>query len=325
MQQTKRHHYVPKAYLKAFCDAKGKLLVYRKEGPPEPLYVSPDATQFRRYYYSQESENGEQDNNTLEELFSTVETDWPKTVAMLRNGENVNDRLEYIFNFIALQRARVPAARDAIEAQQARVVKDTFDQMFADGMFPPPPPGLDLSKVQVTIDPNRSLQAIPNILNGMGELFSRMGIMAVHNNTGRPFLTSDNPVLWFDPTLPFREQLPYTIGKNHGAAILFFFPVSPDLAILGSNEYRAGFSTDGLIYSEVPDEAWVEMMNAQVCRFGYEAVIARQSGQEEIIQAFLDVSPIHQAISMPSVKGKATLHQHVFGKRALKPKWIAKN
>ncbi len=76
MQQKKRHHFVPKAYLNTFCDQRGKLLVYRKDSPQEPLHGAPGATQFRRYfyYYSQPIPEGGRDNNTLEAFFSIIET-----------------------------------------------------------------------------------------------------------------------------------------------------------------------------------------------------------------------------------------------------------
>src|SRR5687768_11990106 len=151
MQQTKRHHFVPKAYLNAFCDESGRLLVYRKDGPSDPLQVAPSATQFRRYYYSQPAPDGGQDNNTLEAVFSTIESDWPETVAKLHRREDANDRLENIFQFMTLQRVRVPASRDAAESMLARTVKDTMKVMLARGELPPLPPGLaDLpNEVQV--------------------------------------------------------------------------------------------------------------------------------------------------------------------------------
>lgn len=204
MQQTKRHHYVPKAYLKAFCDDQGKLRVYRKDNPTEPLHQVPDATQFRKYYYSQPIPDGGQDNNTLEAAFSSVEAHWPETVAELHARGEVNDRLENIFQFIALQRVRVPASRDAAESMLAQTVKDTMKVMLANGKMPSPPPGLeDLpNQMQVAIDPHRSIHSMVAMLDGMGKLFSLVGFAAVHNNTGLPFITSDNPVLWFDPSLP---------------------------------------------------------------------------------------------------------------------------
>lgn len=322
MQQTKRHHFVPKAYLKAFGDLKGRLLVYRKDGPPEPLHVIPDATQFRRYYYSQPTPEGGQDNNTLEEFFSTIEGDWPETVAKLHRREDVNDRLERIFGFMALQRVRVPAARDAVEAVLAQTVKDTMRAMLATGKLPAPPPGLeDLpDQVEVSIDPHRSIHAMVAMMQGMGTLYSMLGFAAVHNATPHPFLTSDNPVLWFDPSLPFDKQQPYTI-KPDGGSVLFVFPVSPKLVLIGAPEYKKTFSQCGLLHSDVPDEAWVRSINEQVCRFAYEAVIANGPGQEKVIAKYVDVSPIHEAVALPVGKGVATIHRQVFGLRVSKPKW----
>lgn len=322
MQQTKRHHFIPKAYLKAFCDSNGRLLVYRKDAPSPPLRVSPDATQFRRYYYSQPTAEGGQDNNTLEALFSTIESNWPETVSKLHRRENVNDRLENIFEFMSLQRARVPAARDAVEAMLAQTVKDTMKVMLANGTLPPPPPGYeDLpDQVQVSIDPHRSIHAMASIIQGMGQLYSMLGFAAIHNATTHPFLTSDNPVLWFDPSLPFDAQLPYTINTEKGA-VMFFFPVSPKLALVGSPEYKETFGRHGLLHSEAPDETWVQVMNAQVCRFAYEAVIAQSAGDEKLIADYADVSPVHEGTALRVGQGNLTIHRLVFGRRATKVKW----
>ncbi len=325
MQQTKRHHFVPKAYLKAFCDQRGRLLVYRKDGPQDPLSMAPDATQFRRYYYSQPTPEGGQDNNTLEELFSTIENNWPETVAKLHRRENANDRLENIFQFIALQRARVPASRDATEAMLAQTVKATLKVMLANGRLPTPPPGLeDLpNQVQVSIDPHKSIHAMVAIMQGMARLFSMLGLVAFHNSTTRPFLTSDNPALWFDPSLPFDAQRPYTINPD-GGPVFLVFPVSPKLALVGSTEYKEAFGKHGLLHSEVPDEAWVDLINAQVCRFAYEAVLAQSAGQEKVIAKFAHISPVHEAVALQVDRGMATIHRQVFGSRVPKPKWEKK-
>src|SRR3546814_16374903 len=88
----------------------------------------------------------------------------------------------------------------------------------------------------------------------------------------------------FDPSIPFSEQRPYTINVD-GGPVLLFFPVSPKLALVGSTEYKDIFGQHGLLHSDVPDESWVELMNAQVCRFAYEAVISKSSGCEEVIRS----------------------------------------
>lgn len=322
MQQTKRHHFVPKAYLNAFCDQEGRLLVYRKDSPHVPLHVAPDATQFRRYYYSQPTPEGGQDNNKLEAFFSTIESDWPAIVAKLHRRADVNDALERIFQFVALQRVRVPACRDIAEAMLAQTVKDTMNVMLANGRLPPPPAGQeDLpNRVQVAIDPHQSIHAMASMMEGMGHLFSMMGMAAIHNATARPFLTSDNPVLWFDPSLSFDRQLPYTINPN-GGPVFLAFPVSPKLVLIGSNQYKETFALHGLLHSDVPDEAWVDLINAQVSRFAYESVIAQSRGQEEVIALYANVAPVHEAASMQVGKGTATIHRQVFGPRVTKLKW----
>lgn len=324
MQQRKCHHFVPKAYLNAFCDEKGRLFVYRKDDPLVPLHVRPDKTQFRRYYYSQPILGGGQDNNTLEEFFSNIESNWPETVAKLHRRENVNDRLDNIFEFMVLQRVRVPAARNLSEAMLAQSVKDTMQLMVANGGLPLLPKGFeDLpNQVQVSIDPHRSIHAMVEMIQGMAPLISMLGFSAVHNATERSFLTSDNPVLWFDPSLSFDKQQPYTINLDSGPVFLFF-PLSPKLALVGSTdtEYKTKFDRYGLLHSDVPDENWVNLMNEQVCRFAYEAVIAESTGQEEVIVRYAEVSPVFEAVTLSACKDMVAIYQQVFGPRVNKPKW----
>jgi hypothetical protein len=105
----KRHHYVPKAYLRSFCDDSGRVLVYRKDDPSKAIPLSPDNTAFHKYYYSQPTPEGGIEHNALEDCFSKIEEKWPAIVDRLPRRQDVNDSLEDIFQFIALQRVRVPA------------------------------------------------------------------------------------------------------------------------------------------------------------------------------------------------------------------------
>jgi hypothetical protein len=262
-----------------------------------------------------------QDNNTLEAVFSTIEACWPETVARLHARSDVNDRLENIFQFIALQRVRVPAARDAAESMLAKTVKDTMKVMLANGKSTSPPSVReDLSNgVQAAIDPHMSIHAMMPMLEGMEKLFSLVGLVAVHNNTDLPFITSDNPVMWFDPSLPFDEQRPYSLQA--GGPVCIVFPVSPKLALIGSTQYKEFFGTHGLQHSDVPDEDTVYAINSQVCRFAYEAVITQETGWDALIAEYSGVSPVHEAITIPMAKGMAAIHRMAFGPRVAKSKW----
>lgn len=321
MNQKKRHHFVPKAYLNSFKDVSGRILVYRKDKVADPLSVAPDATQFRRYYYSQPKPGGGVDNNALEDLFSTLESGWPEVVEKLHPRDSVNDHLELIFQFIALQRVRVPAARDLAEAIYAATVRGTMNHLARAGKLPPPPaeyPDL-LDRVTISIDPHQSIHAMAWMMKGMETHFDRIGLVAIHNATGLPFLTSDNPVVWYDGSMAFERQAPYTIKP--GGPFILQFPVSPTLVLIGSPEHTKGFDAQGLLYGEAPDQGWVHYVNAQTCRFAYEAVIAQQPGQEALIEQFANVAPVHKSVMLPTATGEAVVMQQAFGPRPQKPKW----
>ena len=111
----KKHHYIPVSYLKVFCDNDGMLTVYRKEAPEEPFRKRPDDVAFHKFYYAQPLADGGRDTNRLEDRFSELEGKWPSIVEAMAIREFVNNSLEDICAFVALQRARVPAAREAVE------------------------------------------------------------------------------------------------------------------------------------------------------------------------------------------------------------------
>jgi len=318
----KRHHFVPKVYLKSFCDDTGKILVYRKDDPSKAIPLSPDNVGLRRYYYSQPTPEGGKDHNALEDLFSKVESKWARIVDRLHRQEDVNDSLEDIFQFIALQRVRVPACRDAIEKVEGERTKAIVRRLDAAGKLPPKPEGFEdmLDHLEAPINPHLSIHAMPHIVQGIGEIFSRIGIGALHNKTAIPFLTSDNPVVWFDPSVRESDMQPYAL-KPDGPVVLLF-PVSPSLVIYGDTSILERFVSEGFGGADLSDVGFVEMINRQVCRFGYEAIIAQKAGQERVIEEHAELSPTIRFNRIDAGEGKAIAFEMIFGKRERKPKWV---
>ena len=317
----KRHHYIPKAYLKSFCDDEGKVLVYRKDNPHKAIPLSPDNTAFHKYYYSQPRPDGEKDHNALEDCFSNIEDKWPGIVDQLHRRENVNDSLEAIFQFMALQRARVPASRDVTEKIHAEGVMIAARRLDAEGKLSPKPEGFEdiLDHVEVPINPHQSIHAMPHIIQGAGQVFGRIGIGALHNETTIPFLTSDNPVVWFDPSLQESDLQPYVLTPD--GPVVLLFPVSPSLVIYGHTSILEQFVSEGVGIADLSDVGFVEMINRQVCRFAYEAIFERASGHERLIREHAALSPVPQFERIPAGKGENVAFQMVFGKRERKPKW----
>lgn len=292
MANKKRHHYVPKAYLNAFTDIEGKVLVYRKDEPSKVLRQRPDSTGFEGYYYSQPTPEGEMDHNRLEDTFSKIEGLWPAVVKRMSRREDVNDSLGNIFEFILLQKVRVPASRDATEAKLAAQVHQTIADMATLGELSPIPPELVglLDDIVVSIDPHKSIHGMLEDIHAARHVFSRIGLCAVHNLTNIPFLTSDNPVIWFDPAMPPEDAYPYAVSPD--GPVLLFFPISPTLLLVGADLYMPHFAMHGLIHSEVTDEAWVVQVNEEVCKYAYRAVYANTPGFETMIQSFAETSPV---------------------------------
>jgi hypothetical protein len=66
----------------------------------------------------------------------------------------------------------------------------------------------------------------------------------------------------------------------------------------------------------------VEMINRQVCRFGYQAVFAQKSGQERLIQEHAELSLTIRFDRIGADEGETVVFEMIFGKRERKPKWI---
>src|SRR5207253_10423982 len=98
-------------------------MAYRKDEVLKPLHLRPSEIAFERYYYSQPLPEGGQDNNTLEDFFSTIEGTWPPLVDRLRSGSAISSDLEALYIFMGLTRVQVPAARDMVEISLAEQAK----------------------------------------------------------------------------------------------------------------------------------------------------------------------------------------------------------
>lgn len=317
----KKHHYIPKAYLNGFTDSKGKLFVYRKDTEKSAFYQSPKNVGFRNYYYSQPKEDGTRDNNTLEDHFSAYEAQWPLFVERIRNGECVNDQLEFFFQFLTMQMSRTPATRDVIEHLLADSVLEHAKLLDRMGELPPKPecyPDI-LDKVEVSIDPHQSIHAMADICKGFGVLLDQIGFAVVRNNTKENFITCDNPVIWFDPSIPENQMRPHTIRL--GGPILFFFPVAKDLAIIGTREAKPYFSELGLYTGQETKNPFVKTLNSLVARFAYEAFFATEDVHADLAKEFCDESPTVETYSVVGKNGLVPMYRRVFGTPRKKPKW----
>jgi hypothetical protein len=278
--EKKRHHYIPITYLNKFTDNAGKVFAYRKDDVERHLHLAPSAIAFERYYYSQPLPEGGRDNNRFENFFGTIESTWNPLVEKLRLGggtgtDFASSNFENLFVFLLLMRVRVPAARDIVEVSLAEQTKTEVRLLDQQGKLPPKPEGHEdiLDHLSVTIDPHMSLRAMPDLAKGFSIVLDQLGFEVLHNKTGVSVLTSANPVICFDPTVPEASVLPYQVRPPLGS-IELLFPIDADTVLRGHTELRRP-GPRSLRHTMLNDRQAVKRINRFVARFGYRFVFSR--------------------------------------------------
>lgn len=318
----KKHHYVPEVYLKHFADEDGFLWVGRKDDPDKPLRMTPGNIAFRKYYYSQIDEEGKRDNR-LENHFGTYETPWPQVVSKLKSKDRLSpEEINILWHFMAVQRARVPAARDAMEGILAHHSMIALRELEEGGELPPPPeahPDL-IDQVRISIDPRKSIEAMSILLKGVDELRPRLNLDVVHNVSDVPFITSDNPISVFDPSYPEHSVRPYSVD-HWDSPIELLFPIDPITLIRGLSRSITSYFDPIPRHVELRSNADARRVNRIVAKFGYELLIARDGKNAKLLKAHASHSPvIENAIGWSGGKPNGRLRWS-FGPRPQKSKW----
>lgn len=322
--QKKKHHYIPKTYLENFTDESKKLFFYRKDDAANPVYTSTDNIAHRRYYYSQPTPDGGQDNNALEDTFSEIEGHWKRIVETVRTGRDLKAEREYLYPFIALLRVRVPAARDHVEFMQAGLAKMTMRQLDGMGELPSKPDGFEdiLDHAIVSIDPHQSIHAMPHMMKGFGALMSFLGYRLIKNKTGIPLITSDNPVIVLDPDVAEDKLQPYRLRPNGRAEIIL--PVDPWHMLHGHTDYRPPNGAYHFSYKDCHSLSFIKRANRMTARFAYEAVYASTQDHAVLIEKHAKFSPVPDLMIIPQPGGQMQRAEWKFGERLKKPKWEAR-
>jgi len=319
----KRHHYVPITYLKNFSDQHERVYAYRKAKPDIPLHVKPEEIAFERYYYSQPTPDGGRDNDSLENFFSRIEGRWPIVVDALRRRDNPDGVLAAILEFMSLMRVRVPAARDMVELSLAQTVKTTMRQMDALGEFPPKPPGHDdiLDRVVVGIDPHQSIHAIPDLIDRFERVVSFLGFQIVHNETDVDFITTDNPVIYFDPSMPEQKVQPY---PNRAAFLELLFPIDARIVVRGLLQLKSDNAARGIRHFNLGTASEVRRINRMLARFGYRFIFANSRAHDKLVVRHAMYAPVFGADVVAGPNSKPQLsYRYVFGPLPKKVKWTS--
>ena len=247
--QKKRHHFIPVFYLEGFVDPYDQthLWIYDKDCG-EIRDASPRDAGLQKHFYSFTTPEGERDSvsfeNALAQIEGQVATSWRKII----NREAIDDAdREIISSFLSLMMTRVPVYRHNIERLDAALVKSAASFLASQGVLlakiraeyeregRKPPNNLeDIVKrflggeYEVEVEPQVSLT---EVTTEFSLIFSEMNWTYFITKGKYPFVTSDNPLSYIDPTHDARS--PYGVGLIN-ANIEVTFPVSRDIALVAT-------------------------------------------------------------------------------------------
>src|SRR5208282_1844481 len=190
------------------------------------------------------------------------------------------------------------------------------------GKLPPKPEGCEdiLDRLSVPVDPHMSLYAMGHLARGFGIVLDHLGFEVLHNKTDVSVLTSDNPVVCFDPTVPEASVLPYQVRPPLGS-IELLFPIDAETILRGHTGLRRP-GPRNLRHVTLTDRREAKRINKFVARFGYRFIFGCDRTHEALIVKHASMSPVIKAVSVPGPTGGVLLlNECVFGPRPTKPKW----
>jgi len=310
-RNNKRHHFVSVTYMNGFLDADGRVQAYRTDEPARPLHVSPGSIGYEKFYYSQPMPDGTRENHRYEDLWNAVESVWPETMRAVLS-HRVSPAVSFnLLGMATIMSTRVPAARERNEVLLATKLRAEAQAAEALGLLPPELEryaGM-LDTVPVGVNPHETLLAMRADFKLFGDLCFRLGFEVLHNVTGVPFITSDNPVCFYDPEKPAHTRRPYVQGDD----VELIFPLDARTMLRGWSRLRP--TNQVVRHRRLTDAAKVRRMNRTVAQFAYRLIIASDRTTDALARRYAGLVPTVEVKVCRVGTEVQIIWNHVFGPR----------
>jgi hypothetical protein len=269
MPQNKKHHYVPKFYLKRFSSDKKSICLYNL---PSELFVKNANLKnqcYQNYFYGTEK--------TTENALSEMEGEISKLYRVIDNNNSIppsfSEHHVALTMSILIQHSRTKYQADALDEMNDKMLKHIFKEKIESELK-----GVNIDDFIIGIKDVANFSMRISVRNYPLLLDLRCKLLI--NNTGVEYITSDNPVVMFNKLLSFRN-----IGSNTGLSIKglqIFFPISPNKLIImyDDESYRVGNDAKNIV--EVINEKDVYNMNALQACSCYENIYFKNPSQNVI-------------------------------------------
>ncbi len=250
MGKKKRHHYIPRFYLNGFIDPANEpfVWVYQK-GETGIIKTTAENIALEKHYYSFTTPSGDKDSETFENVLSEMEGKAAPVVQKIKNYETLDKDDRAIFAvFLAFMLTRVPNYRQNTAKMSVELFKKitkltastpelfdatirTIEEDLGEKIDYPHEELREFlleGNFDITPNPEQSLQ---HVNAELAPVFYEMNWIFLKSTDRFEFLTSDNPLVYFDPT--HDPKSPYGVGLlNRNIEVTF--PVTKDIAFSGS-------------------------------------------------------------------------------------------
>jgi len=302
-KNKKKHHYVPKFYLKGFADPGREpyLWVYEK-GNTAIRKSLPENEGCENYYHAFDTENG-RDTDTVEDWLEKTESAVAPLILKLCGREVLDDRERWVFShFLALMIVRVPNFRSNVEEMfgelQRKIVDgilgmEGFEEIVRNhekktGKSLADPADLKqfvLGEYNGDVGPDLSLGLMIGDRSKIARIFHDMTWTFIEATDEWKFVTSDNPLFFDVPTHDPRLIVGGGLGSKN---VEVSFPVTRDLALVATWDRMEGLEGGYLKNKElVKNTCRRTVINAR--RFVYAPV--KSDALNRLVQKHGDSSP----------------------------------
>lgn len=285
----KRQHYVPRSYLRAWCDPDcppGQTpYVWRfpKNGSA-PRKKSPEKLFRRTDMYTVRTGDGQRDL-TLETNLSRLEGEFTK----LRRDKleqraplTAEERL-YLCMFVAAMVGRTPSHAEHTSREwkrlldmgerMQRAMEGATNEQRANmaAMAPTSEPSEDNSFTMEEVErivEQPIQEMLGSTVTGLGPMLFEMPFVVVETSVAPGFITSDDPCVWYDPA-NYRTPVPRFVGGLASPTIEINMPLSPkQMLMFGHGRVRPG------TYVRLDNQLFVNALNNRTRRFAHEYFVS---------------------------------------------------
>jgi len=243
MPDNKKHHYVPRFYLKRFSSNGKSINLWNIKNELKIISANLKHQCYKDYFYGKDLK--------VEKALGLVEGQISEIFKLIDKYQSppphgTDDYLTLVI-YILMQYGRTAYSADALDEMSDKLMKHIFKQKAENE-------GIDLSKIKIGI--KESAQYSLGITSQMYPIFLDLDCKLILNETNTEFVTSDAPVVMYNQLFSFRKYQSNTGLASKGLQI--FLPICSKKLLLfyDFDSYSVGKNTSSIVKVSLPKDIY---------------------------------------------------------------------